>query len=73
MKLFKIGKYIRTKTIIWHMVVEMLKNRARFCLSCNYFCTLYFLLKIKEGKLKNLHTSACVKLNYGTRKQKGKT
>ena len=34
------------------------KNRARFYLSCNYSCKLYFFGKMKEVKLKNLHTSA---------------
>ena len=39
-------------------------------LSCNYSCTLYLLMKIKEIKLKNLHTSASLNLPYGTTKQK---
>ena len=52
--------------------MKWLKNRARFYLSCNYSCTLYLLVKIKEVKLKNLHTSACLNLNYGTTKQKPK-
>ena len=43
----------------------MVKNRARFYLSCNYSYTLYLLVKIKEVKLKNLHTSAWLNLNYG--------
>ena len=36
------------------MVSEMIKkwSRARFYLSCNYSCTLYFLLKILLAKLK---------------------
>ena len=57
---------------IWHMVGEMVKNRARFYLSCNYSCTLYTLVKMKEVKLKNFHTSRCSNLNYGTTKQNPK-
>ena len=38
--------------------VKWLKNRAKFYLSCNYYCTLYFFVKMKEVKLKNLYTSA---------------
>ena len=29
-------------------------------------------MKMKEVKLKNLYTSACLNLNYGTTKQKSK-
>ena len=53
------------------MVCEWLKNgqgqwkRTRFYLSWNYSCTLYLLAKIK---LKNHLTSACLNLNYGTKK-----
>ena len=36
-----------------------------FYLSCNYSCILYLLVKMKEVNLKNLHTSACLNLNYG--------
>ena len=36
MKLFEIGKTARIKILIWHMVGEMVKERARFCLSFNY-------------------------------------
>ena len=50
------------------MVGEMVKNRAKFYLSCNYFCALYFIVKIKEVKFKNLHTSAYLNLNYGATK-----
>ena len=39
------------------------KGRARFYLSYNYFCTLYFLVKMLLVKLKNLHISACLNLN----------
>ena len=35
-------------------------------------CRIYFLVKILLVKLKNLHTSACLNLNYGTAKQKPK-
>ena len=48
------------------------QGRARFYLSCNDFYTLYFLVKILLVKLKNLHTSVCWNLNYGTKKQKPK-
>ena len=53
------------------MVGEMVKKqgRARLYISCNYSCTSYFLVKILLVKLKNLHTSACLKLNYCTTKQ----
>ena len=54
------------------MVSEWLKNRARFCLSCNYSYTLYLSVKIKEVKLKKIHTSACLNLNYDTTKRKPK-
>ena len=72
MKLFKMGKNVRIGILIWHMINIMVKKqcRARFYLSCNYFCILlyYFLGKM----LKNLHTSGCLNLNYGTTKQKPK-
>ena len=45
--------------------MKWFKNRARFYVSCNYSCTIYLLVKIKEVNLKNLHTSACLNLNYG--------
>ena len=56
------------------MVGEMVKKygRARLYISCNYCCTSYFLVKILLVKLKNLHTSACLKLNYCTTKYKPK-
>ena len=41
-------------------------------ISCNYSCTSYFLVKILLVKLKNLHTSACLKLNYCATKHKPK-
>ena len=47
-------------------------GRARFYISCNHFCTLYILMKIFLVKLKNVHTSTCLKLNYGSTKQKQK-
>ena len=70
MKLFKIGKYVRIKTLIWHMVGETIKKWGRFHLSCNYPCTFHLLVKIKEVKLKNLHTLTCLNLSYGTTKYK---
>ena len=38
------------------MASEMVKKQVRvsFYLSCNYFCTLYFLVKMFLVKLKNL-------------------
>ena len=56
------------------MVGEMVKKQgwARLFISCNYSCTFYFLVKILLVKLKNLHTSACLKLNYCTAKHKPK-
>ena len=56
------------------MVGEMIKKqgRASLYISCNYSCTINFLVKILLVKLKNLHTSACLRLNYGTTKQKPK-
>ena len=49
------------------MVGEMVKKkgRARLYISCNYSCTLLV-------KLKNLHTSASLQLNYCTTKHKPK-
>ena len=74
MKLFKIGKKCKDKELIWHMMGELVKKqgRARFYISCNYSCTLQFLVKILLGKLKNLHTSGCLNLNYGTKITKPK-
>ena len=56
------------------MVDEIFKKsgRARFYISCNYSCTIYFLVKILLVKIKNLHTSAWLKLNYCTSKHKPK-
>ena len=53
------------------MVGEIVKRQgwARLFISCDYSCTFYFLVKILLVKLKNLHTSACLKLNYCTTKQ----
>ena len=38
------GKNERIKILIWHMADEMVKKqgRTKFCLPCNYFCTLFF-------------------------------
>ena len=45
---------------------------ARLFISYNYSCTFYFLVKILLVKLKNLHASACLKLNYYTTNHKPK-
>ena len=45
------------------------KDRTRFYLSCNYSSILYFLVNILLVKLKNLHPSACLNLNYDTTEQ----
>ena len=54
MKLFIMGKNVKIEILIWHMVGEMVKklDRARFYLSCNYSCTLYFLVKLLNIKIK---------------------
>ena len=67
-------KKCNDKDLIWHMLGEMVKKQgwARLFISCNYSCTFYFLVKILLVKLKNLHTSACLKLNYCTTKHKPK-
>ena len=62
---------MKIKIFIWQLEEAMLGEEvkkwgwARFCHSCNYipghytfFCFFY--------KLKNLYTSACSNLNYGT-------
>ena len=57
------------------MVGEMAKARGRrrwLYISCNYSCTLCILVKILLAQLKNVHTSACLKLNNGTAKQNQK-
>ena len=48
------------------------QGRGRFYLLSNYFYTLYFLVKMLLVKLKNLHTSVYLNLNYGTTKQEPK-
>ena len=67
----RIGK---DKDLIWHMVGEMAKKqcRARLYVSYNHSGTLYILVDILLIKLKNVLTSACLKLNHGTAKQKQK-
>ena len=53
--------------------MKCLKNRlGEGCIFhvYNYSCTSYFLVKVLLVKLKNLHTSACLKLNYCTTKQR---
>ena len=56
------------------MVDKRVKNRVgQGCIfHVIIFCSLYFLLNILLVKLKDIHTSACLKLNYGTTKQKPK-
>ena len=70
--LLKREKKCEKKKLIWHMVGEVFKRqgRTRLYISCNYSCTSYFLVKILLVKLKNLHISACLKLNYCTTKQR---
>ena len=65
-------KKCKYKDSILYIVGEMVKKYgwARFFISCNYSCTFYFLVKILFVKLKNLHTSACLKLNYCPTKHK---
>ena len=69
MEPFKMRKKCREKDLIWHMVGEMVKKwgRTRLYNSCNYSCTSYLLVK-----LKNLHTSVCLQLNCCTAKHKPK-
>ena len=47
------------------------KGQAKVFFHVIYLCTLYFLVKILV-KLKILHISAYVNVNYGTKKQKPK-
>ena len=74
MEIFKMRKKCKDKDLIWHMVGEMVKKQgsARLFISCNYSCAFYFLVKILLVKLKNHHTSACLKLNYCATKHKPK-
>ena len=67
-------KKCNDKDLIWHMMSEMVKKQgwARLFISCNYSCAFYFLVNILLVKLKNLHTSACLKLNYCITKHKPK-
>ena len=55
---FKKKKHVKINILISNMVLEMSKKqaRARFYFSFDYFCILYFLMKILFVKLKNLHT-----------------
>ena len=62
--------------LIWYMVGEMVKNRVGQ--SCIFHVIIpahhtFFLTKSLLFKLKNLHTSACLKPNYCTTKHKPKT
>ena len=74
MELFGMRKKRNEKDLIWRMVGELVKNqgRARLHISCNYSCTLHFIVKILLVKLKNFHTSTCLRLNYCTAKHKPK-
>ena len=59
--------------LIWHMVDEIIKIQGKVLSFIQlYSYTLCLLVKTKEVKLKNLHTSTCLDLNYGTTKQKQK-
>ena len=66
--LLKWEQKCKEKDLIWPLVGEIVKNRVRqrVNISFNYSCTSYFLVKILFDKLKNLHISACLKLNYCT-------
>ena len=48
------------------------KNRASFIFNVIILVQYTFLVKIKEVKVKNLHTSTHLNLNYGTTEQKPK-
>ena len=56
------------------MVGEMFikQGMAILYISWNYSCTLYFVMKILLVKLKDLQDPGCLKLDYGTTKQKRK-
>ena len=63
MKLFTMGKNVKIKIFIWHMVGEMVKNGVGQGLTLiQLFCTLYFLVKLLLVKLKNLNPSTCLNL-----------
>ena len=49
------------KDLIWRMVGEMVKKqgRARLYISCDYSCTVYFLVKVLLVKLRNFHILVC--------------
>ena len=54
-------KKCEDKDLIWRMVGEMVKKqgKARLYISCDYSCTVYFLVKILLVKLRNFHTLVC--------------
>ena len=63
------------KILIWHMVSEMVKKWGKVLFFMEMFlhtCTLHHLVKIKELKLMNFHTLACLNLSYGTTNKKQK-
>ena len=72
MKTFKKKKNARTKIQFDIWCVKWLKNRIGQGCICNYSYTLHSLVKILLIKLKNRHSSVCLKLNFGTTKQKSK-
>ena len=65
---------MKKKIFIWEIERELFWVKwlkmgiARFYLSCNYSCIIYFKVKILLVKLKNLYTSANLNPNHGTRK-----
>ena len=72
-ELFKMGKKCKDNNLIWHKLVVMVKNRVgQGCIFHVIIPAHYFLVKNLLVKIKNLHTSACLKLNCCTTKQKPK-
>ena len=63
---------MKKKIFIWEIERELFWVKwlkmgiARFYLSCNYSCIIYFKVKILLVKLKNLYTSANLNPNHGT-------
>ena len=55
MSRFKIGKHVRLKILIWHVVGEIVKNRARFYFSRNYYFFLSnYLIYVIQTKKKHI-------------------
>ena len=67
-------KNVRIKILFGIWCVKRLKNwLGQGCIFQAIFPAHYtFLVKVFLIKLKNLYTSACLKLNYGTTKHKPK-